>query len=312
MEVSYTVAGTRKINNMYDKIFIENEACFEYLISSGIIKPSIPCLGCTKYMTIQNNEREINKKIYKCTNYKCRRSKTILINFNSGMLKIPLMLQLRAIYFYVCNIPNYFAFPNSEFTEKSFVKLRKLLIKKCKGIILKNKRPLGGEEKTVQIDETAFKKGMIIRNPSTHNDDDPQTIWLIGVVEEGSGRAFLEFVQNRKINDVSRFIKNNVLKGSVIKTDGYPSYIKAVKDNECEHIVVSHKNGFRNEMGHTTNTIEGLWSLLKHDIKKRKGINRNILKDYIYEFLWRYSKIKNTNTDTWSDEFYNLLYELKN
>ncbi|KCZ74881.1 hypothetical protein H311_04149 [Anncaliia algerae PRA109] len=82
---------------------------------------------------------------------------------------------------------------------------------------------------------------------------------------------------------------------STIKTDGFASYPKTIEENKMKHIIVNHSKGFRNTLVHTPNTSEGLWSLLKYDINKIKGINRNILEDYTFEFIWKYKYIKSNN-----------------
>ncbi|KCZ81094.1 hypothetical protein H312_01460, partial [Anncaliia algerae PRA339] len=106
---------------------------------------------------------------------------------------------------------------------------------------------------------------------------------------------FLEYIKDRTKNTISNFISENILPLSTIKTDGFASYPKNIEENKIKHIIVNHSKSFRNTLGHTTNTIEGLWSLLKYDIKKRKGINRNILEHYIFEFMWRYKYVKSNN-----------------
>ena len=63
-----------------------------------------------------------------------------------------------AVYFSIFSIPNYFVFQNCDFTEKSYIKIRNLLIEKCKNIILSCITPLGGSCNVVHIVETVFKK----------------------------------------------------------------------------------------------------------------------------------------------------------
>jgi hypothetical protein len=200
-------------------------------------------------------------------------------------------------------VPNYFGSVNCGVSKTVYVNTRKFFVETYRNIVLNEKKKIGGIRKAVQCDETAFKKGKIILKPSNCCDNDSEIMWLLGIVEEETGKCYVEFVPNRKIETIKKFFYENVESGSIIKTDGYPSYPKAVRVFNFEHVVVNHQKGFRNEQGHTTNTIEGFWALLKYDIKKRKGISRNILSIYVFEFMFRRKYIKNSEPKTWYSSF---------
>jgi hypothetical protein len=82
-------------------------------------------------------------------------------------------------------------------------------------------------------------------------------MWVIGLVEEGTGEAYAEFIPDRKIQTFTNFICNNVHELSLIKATGHPSYIRSIFNNNCIQEVVNHSKWFRNGNGHTINTIEG-------------------------------------------------------
>jgi hypothetical protein len=88
------------------------------------------------------------------------------------------------------------------------------------------------------------------------------------------------------------FISNNIKNGTTIITDGHASYPRAVFENGCNHIVVNHSLGFRNANGFTSNCIENFWSLLKYEIKKRKGVLKCNLNEFLNEFAYRYSFLR--------------------
>ena len=126
-------------------------------------------------------------------------------------------------------------------------------------------------------------------------------------MEEGTGKHYLEFLPNRKIETLTKYIQENVREGTTIKTDGYTSYPKAVSSNNCIHLVVPHINGFKNAQGHTTNTIEGLWAILKSEQSKRKGVSKLVLELFIYEFMFRKHYINNENPTTWQEGIDSIL-----
>ncbi|KCZ82035.1 hypothetical protein H312_00517 [Anncaliia algerae PRA339] len=304
------VAGLEVIKNIFDPIFVNNTASIEFLCKRGYLKSSILCYNCDHPALLKKSLDDLNNYFYKCNKKNCRRKISIFSLLNYRVPKLKICYILRSCWFFTCNISNYFAFPNSCMSEQTYIKVRKIYVEACKNVVLTNRKKLGGENKCLQIDETAFKKGKIITNPSSISDGDPNIIWLLGVVEEDKGNIFLEFIKDRTKNTISNFIYENILPLSTIKTDGFASYPKAIEENKMKHIIVNHNKGFRNALGHTTNTIEGLWSLLKYDIKKRKGINRDILENYIFEFMWKYKYVKSNNNLSWNSGFLLLLKEL--
>lgn len=124
--------------------------------------------------------------------------------------------------------------------------------------------------------------------PSNLPDDAPGVTWLIGVIEEQTRNFKLEILKNRKLNTMKKFFKKTVLESTTVISDGHPSYSGAVNEIKGVHIVVNHSLGFRNQDGFTTNNIENLWSLIKYEIKKRKGILKVNLQKFLQEFSFRY------------------------
>jgi hypothetical protein len=85
--------------------------------------------------------------------------------------------------------------------------------------------------------------------------------------------------------------------GTVLVTDGYPSYVSAVRDFGSQHIVVNHSLGFKNEYGYTTNKIENVWSHFKTMYRTRNGLNHGLIPGFIEEFLFR-KKLHQEKTST--------------
>jgi hypothetical protein len=185
---------------------------------------------------------------------------------NRGLPKVEFRILLKIVYFYVTNFPNYYAIINSGVSKAVYIKMRKLISNISKSIIIRNKTKIGGVDRIIQCDETAFKKGEFML-----------TLLLLliqiqlnvvnGIFDKSTGECFCKFLPNRRKETNLNFFERNVMAGSKIKTDGYSSDVLAYREFGVEHIMVNHSHGFRNSEGHTTNTIEGFWSLLKHDIK---------------------------------------------
>jgi hypothetical protein len=162
--------------------------------------------------------------------------------------------------FFYFKLSHLFCYINTEIAENTFIKIRKILVYICKIIVIRIRKKLRGFGKCVQIDETAFRRGKIITNPVAALDSDKEIMWVIGLVEEGIGKTYAEFIPDRKIKTFKNFICNNVHDLSLIKTDGHPSYIRYIFNNNCIHEVVNHAKGFRNENGNTKITLRGFGS----------------------------------------------------
>ncbi|WUR03783.1 DDE-TNP-IS1595 domain-containing protein [Vairimorpha necatrix] len=144
---------------------------------------------------------------------------------------------------------------------------------------------IGGVGQRIQIDETAICNGIIVSNPYSRLDSEPGIRWIIGGVLEGNCREFfVELIPNRKWETILLVLKKYVKVGTDIVTDGYPSYPRAISEFGSHHSVVNHSMGFCNEEGQNTNYVENMWSHLKHDYRKRGGMNKIRIKCWLDEF----------------------------
>jgi hypothetical protein len=86
-------------------------------------------------------------------------------------------------------------------------------------------------------------------------------------------------------------------------TDGYPSYVPAVREFECQHVIVNHTVGFINEDEFTTNKIENVRSHLKTMHRKRNGLNHSLISGFVEEFWFRKRLLQDKNSSTFQDAF---------
>ena len=100
--------------------------------------------------------------------------------------------------------------------------------------------------------------------------------------------------------------------GSIIVTDGYPSYPSAVTNFGSRHEVVNHSIGFMNADGAHTNQIENIWSHLKQEYRARGGINRGRIILFLKEFIWKKTNICNADQETLKMAFIKIVEFFKN
>ena len=144
----------------------------------------------------------------------------------------------------------------------------------------------------VQGDETIIG-GVQSREDRQENGDNKTTVF--GMVQEG-GKVIMKKVEDRKRKTLLPIIEKYVDKGAHITTDELPSY-RVLTAKGYTHSTVNHnQDEYVNADGKHTNTIEGVWSILKRSISSTHvWVSDTHLPKYLNEFEFRYN---NRNTDT--------------
>lgn len=87
---------------------------------------------------------------------------------------------------------------------------------------------------------------------------------------------------NRNPSTMKSIIKEFIKKENVVKTDCYKSYPGAVEHINGENIQVSHEIGFKTtKVIHTTNMIENVRSVVKFEVRRRKGIKKTAIPNFL-------------------------------
>jgi len=120
--------------------------------------------------------------------------------------------------------------------------------------------PLGGEGKTVQVDETfigGYERGA--------SGGQGKTI-LLGMLENG-GDVMTKVIPNRKGPELTGAVLKHVKHGTEVHTDEAYGYHPLGINRNYEHKTVIHsKKEYVGPEGQTTNSIEGFFSHLKRTI----------------------------------------------
>lgn len=275
----------------YNHIFTSNEAALNYAIQKNIICHSSICNICLNSMNIQKYSNIQDEFIFRCSQKTCRAKKGIKKGGIFEKINVPLHKIFRICYCIVLNYNLYQSINFCEISENTFLKIKDIITER---IPLESSEKIGGPTYAVQMDETAICNGQLIINPSSTLDENDKIQWLVGGIDNANPkRFFIEIVENRKIETMTNIMKSKIIQGTVIISDGYPSYPTAVKNFGSIHHVVQHKNEFVNKDGKHTNDIENLWSHLKQEYRKRGGVNKERFITFLKEFCWRKRNIKN-------------------
>jgi transposase-like protein len=147
--------------------------------------------------------------------------------------------------------------------------------------------PMGGEGKTVEIDETFIgrKKGKRIRRGHTHKHA------ILSLVERDGGvRSFK--LDGLKVRDIAPIVRRNVERKTSIVTDDATIY-PDVTFGFVNHSAVNHSAKEWVKRGQSdvhTNTIEGFFSVFKRGMKGVYQLcGEKHLHRYLAEFDFRYN-----------------------
>lgn len=291
------------------EIFFCEEVAITFLINIGRIMDR-PCFS-------DSCDSILDMKLYKDKNYvgdykisckKCKNNICVIKYLDLNLPKIKVSTYLHTVYFYLFKLRNWQVMSFIDISTPTYIKLKSMIVKAMMEISkTKSTDKLGGVGKCVQIDETACCRRRLIYSPTSEEAYIRDTVWVIGVYCEDSKRIRLEVLPDRTISTFKNFISRTVKCGTIIKTDGYPSYPNAVSQNNCQHIQVNHSHNFVDEAGNHTNSIESIWAGIKDEIGARHGVGYLKLKDFIKEYELLYELANNSNEREISELFLQII-----
>ena len=110
----------------------------------------------------------------------------------------------------------------------------------------------------------------------------------------------MKIVPNRKSETILDVLKEFVVPGTIIRTDCHPSYPDAVLKFGSIHEKINHSKGFKNKNNQTTNPIESMWSNFKSMYRKRHGLLKSRLGNFVQEYIWRRRNcVARSKDETW-------------
>lgn len=145
--------------------------------------------------------------------------------------------------------------------------------------------PMGGEGKTVEVDETYVgrKPGTKVRRGAGHKNP------VVALVERESGEVRSFHVPNVRGETLRAVIAGHADPASHFRTDELPAYTE-IGWNFASHEAVKHSADEYVRGDAHTNTIEGYFSILKRGIDGvYQHVSEEHLKRYLAEFDFRYS-----------------------
>ena len=138
---------------------------------------------------------------------------------------------------------------------------------------------IGGPGHTVEVDESVFRKRKYNRGCS------PYPVGCRGFDRE-TKEGFLIPVPDRSAATMLPILYEWIEPGTTIYSDQWRAY-NQLSQNGFNHEIVNHSLYFRDpETGVHTNRIEGMWGNAKAKLQAMNGTSKNLLFDYLCEFMW--------------------------
>jgi len=275
--------------NFFSDFLQTTDKAIDMLIEEGILKERKNCNKCNNFsMFLKKRELNNNSKyFYHCNKKTCKTTIGLLKPEYFLKLKIRIEVLLVGIYLFLLNTSNFGVCNMLNITEVTYIKIKSAIIKYIKK--KKDESPtIGGPNVEVEVDETVICRSGLIRSPSLADDNIINTLWLLGGIEKNNQRNFfIKIIQNRQTEHLTEVLSQYLKPGTILSTDGYPSYIKTALNLGMEHRIVNHSRGFTTTEGYHTNNIENLWSYLKKERQKKCGIMREKVDEFLVEFWLR-------------------------
>jgi IS1 family transposase/transposase-like protein len=251
------------------------------LLALDILKEKEKCLVCNGEMTLQLDKSKSAMVRYWCGFCKKRHEVRKFTAFKQLRLKILEVVQI--ILLFSINTPVIEISKKMLLSTTSVQKVIKLARKSIFEHIEATQPVLGGET-VVEIDETVVARRKYNRGRMVEQR------WLFGAIERGNGNLLLKCVEKRDSATLGRVIREFITQGSTVYSDKWAAYLSFFSSgHNFNHQSVNHSENFvdpdNNEIH--TQTIEGLWSRLKHFLRSRRYSRREYIEEYLAEFIFR-------------------------
>ena len=276
-----------RIFTLYEELKV-TELAISWCSRHKVIYNSRRCDSCGYHCTLNKAININDGVIWKC--YTCKFSKNIRSDSVFENSNLNLRDTVFLIYFWSQEILQKVTAYELQLSTKTvsdwYNKFREI----CIQYLQNNPMQLGGmtevnEPLVVEIDESLFFKRKY------HKGRNTSASWVFGAIERRTGLCFLQKVPDRRRETLENLIKQWILPGTLIISDGWASYanIENIDGGIYQHEVILHQENFVDELYddiHTQN-IENLWMRMKMKIRRQYGTIKRLLSSYMGELMWR-------------------------
>lgn len=219
---------------------------------------------------------------WRCRKRQCREEVGIRVGtwyFNS---KMPFQKSIFFIYWWSKELSS-LKFCKSELNinPSTTVDWNNYMREVCFWKIQQNGNEIGGNNLTVEIDESLFSKR------KNHAGRMLPQQWVFGGICRETKECFLMAVPDRSANTLIPIIQERIRTGSTIISDKWKAY-NGIRNAGYNHETVNHTFNFVDPTsGAHTQNVERMWGSAKCRNKRQRGTHRIMIDSYMAEYMWR-------------------------
>lgn len=250
----------------------------------GLLWTNMTCEVCGITM-VERRKNGRDDAMFYCDKKECRKSKSIRNGSFFARSKLSLCEGMLFIHLWSKGYSEKLITDDFPFSTPTVVNWSRYCRDLCLYHFETDNSVIGGHGVTVEIDETLavkrkYNRGRMVRDG-----------WLFGGIErreDGVFRCFMRLVYDRSGPHLCHLIREHVLLGTHIITDGWGAYTN-LSTMGYLHSVVIHNENFVSPDDRDVHTqhIESTWSSLKRFLRSRGGNKGPHYVEYIYEYLFR-------------------------
>ena len=267
----------------------------QWLARHRLIKNNVDCSRCRRPMALVARAECNDGFSWRCRQCSTRCSVRTGSFFANCDLTTEKIVMLMYFWLYEVKCKHVMLFENVTSWD-TIVNYNNYFRKECCEWLLTTNQLLGGFDANgqsvfVEVDESYFF------HRKYHRGRRRVGKWVVGLVERGTGRCWMEVVVRRDAPTLERIITNHVLPGTTVVTDAWRGYqnVAQINNGVYDHAVIVHAREFVDSVDPDihTETIEGLWMLAKRKLRYQSGTSRGLFASYLGAFLWRHSHKQN-------------------
>jgi hypothetical protein len=253
----------------------------QFLKHHDLIVDARKCCACGMMCAWTTTSQKGDGHIWRCN--ACRLTYSIRRDSWFSRSKLPLKTIIEVVYYWTQDLPqDYVQFECGIGSGHTIVDLFMCCRQVCYEILEHGDDMLGGVGKIVEIDEAKFGRRKFHRGKRVDG------VWVFGMVERGSNssRCCLMTVDKRDEETLLGEVVKFIAPGTTIISDCWKAYSR-LNELGYVHLTVNHSVGFKDHAtGAHTNSIEGLWNLVRRSFPKF-GTTKNMYASYLIEFIYR-------------------------
>lgn len=287
----------------YDSLYFNSANDLkDFMLENGLLSTAIECLcGSSMKLTFYGTIDKL-RLIYRCHKRPCSRRKSILKSHLDFSKWLRIIYKIMSSHRYLDIMRDY------NISKATVWSIKKKIERAYDTYIDNHPVYLGGPGCIVQVDESCICRRRKFLCPSSEEDDIKDTVWVIGAVDKISkSNFFIHQIPNRKINTLSNVLDGKIKVGSVLRSDGHPSYPSVARNLGLIHEKVDHSKGFITSEGVHTNNIESFWSNLKKCLRNENGVMRSNIDTWLTSYTFKKRYLFNATTEEFNFYYIEVL-----